>query len=94
MVALLKFLGVTVLLAVAAIFNGWVLSILWGWFFVPILGLPVIGVAQAIGIAIVVGYLTHQRRKTQEGDHAEEVAYIVAQPLFALLAGYIVKSFM
>jgi hypothetical protein len=94
MVALLKFFGVMGLLALAATFNGWVLSILWGWFFVPILGLPALGVAQAIGISTVVGYLTHQHRKTPEGEEAEAFAYIAAQPLFALLIGYIVKSFM
>ncbi len=37
--------------------TGWVLSVLWGWFVVP-LGLKQIGLAHAIGLSTVVGLMT------------------------------------
>lgn len=40
------------------ILRGLVLSIAWSWFFVEALGLPQINVAQAIGISMVVAFLT------------------------------------
>ncbi len=38
--------------------NGWALSVMWGWFLVP-LGLPPIGMAMAIGIGSIIGLLQH-----------------------------------
>lgn len=75
--------------------NGWVLSILWGWFFVPTLSLPALGVAQAIGVALVASYLTHQRQKTSgEENVGEALRYEIARPIVALGVGFIVKHFM
>jgi hypothetical protein len=95
------FLTVLVVSAVAAssILNGWVLSIMWGWFFVPILGLPALNVPQSIGIALIVGYLTHQRRTAADSSDRREEAfqtfgYAFLNPLVALLIGWIVKGFM
>ena len=48
------------LTALAAVLNGWVLSIIWKWFFVPTLHLPSLSIPQAIGIALVVSFLTKQ----------------------------------
>ena len=47
------------IMVVSCLLRGWVLSILWRWFMVPTLGLPALSVPQAIGIALVVGMLTH-----------------------------------
>lgn len=52
-------LGVFLLLAIAVALNGFMLSFMWEWFVVP-LGVPSIGIAQAIGIAIIVSVLTYQ----------------------------------
>ncbi len=38
--------------------NGWALHILWGWFIVPVFALPMLEVPQAIGISVVVSFLT------------------------------------
>ena len=45
------------LLLPLAIYRGWALSILWGWFMAP-LGLPSLTMVQCIGIALVIGFLT------------------------------------
>lgn len=86
--------GAIVLMAIAVIIRGWVLSILWGWFAVPILGAPQIDIPQAIGIALVVGTLTHQYVPSKEGDIWPPLAAIAIGPLVALLIGWIVKGFM
>lgn len=46
--------------AVGALIDGWVLSILWGWFMVPVFHLPSLAIAPAIGIALMIGLLTRE----------------------------------
>lgn len=60
--------GVGLLMVFSAIFNGYALSVLWGWFIVPTFGLPALAVAPAIGVALVVSYLTHQELKPNKKD--------------------------
>lgn len=94
------FVGVVALLVVSALLRGYVLSILWGWFMVPTLGLPQLSVVQAIGIAIVVSFLTHQVNDYEEKERTggekitRAVAMAVLIPFFALLFGYIAHQFM
>lgn len=44
---------------VAAILRGWILTVLWGWFIVP-LGVPSISIATALGIVIIIDMLVHR----------------------------------
>lgn len=57
-------LGVAVVTALL-LWRGFALSMMWGWFMVP-LGLPVIPIAHAIGVAALVSLLTHQRTSGKE----------------------------
>ncbi len=43
-----------------SIWSGYVLTILWHWFVVPTFQLPELTIFPAIGIAMVVSYLTYQ----------------------------------
>jgi hypothetical protein len=52
-------LGIFALLIGVTTLNGVMLSYMWQWFIAP-LGVRAIGVAQAIGIAIVVSVLTYK----------------------------------
>lgn len=99
--AVVSVLTICVPIAATTIINGWVLSILWGWFMVPILSLPQLSVPAAMGIALVVGNLTHQynpRNKHDEDNDEDTVrlffALIVFRPLFVLSLGWIVKAFL
>lgn len=47
------------LAALYAIWGGYVLTCLWGWFVVPTFALPPLTLAQAIGVSLIVGYLTN-----------------------------------
>ena len=93
--------GLGIVLVLGSVLNGYALSVLWGWFVVPTFGGPTLGVVPAIGIAMVVSYLTHQipdNNKKEEGDPIEKIirgiAITILQPLFALLFGWIVHLFM
>ncbi|MBI5742648.1 MAG: hypothetical protein HZA25_02320 [Candidatus Niyogibacteria bacterium] len=95
------FVSFVFLMIVNSIFNGYALSVLWGWFVVPTFNIPQLSVAAAIGIAIVVRYLTHQIPENGKGDEkslGEQTARIamvvIFRPSFALLVGYIVHLFM
>jgi len=45
----------------AVMLNGWVVSVLWDWYIVPLLGANSIGMAGGIGIALIVTAMTYQR---------------------------------
>ena len=101
-----RVVSVVFLMIFASIFNGYVLSVLWGWFVVPTFAAPTLGVVPAIGIALVVGYMTHQMRDKifRDEDKKEEpkfrqimargTAFAILKPLNALFFGWIVHLFM
>ena len=80
--------------------RGYVLSILWRWFMVPTLGLPQLSVVQAIGIAMVVSFLTYhddldlQRSERSLGQKTVIFLCRIIYLLFALLFGWVVHQFM
>jgi hypothetical protein len=69
--------------------RGMALAVLWGWFLVP-LGLPMIGIAHALGIAIVFALL--------QGDVSRNTKHAllggILTPLLAIAAGYVITLFM
>lgn len=91
--------GILVMAVVEILLKGWVLTFLWDWFAVPF-GLPSLGVAHAIGLAALVGLLTHQvtNCKTEDGDISDAIGRWIGSgllgPLLILGVGYIVNSFM
>ena len=97
----LAVIGVVALMIVTSILNGYVLSVLWGWFFVPTLELPPLTIVQAIGIAMVVNYHTsHRGESASDKDKSaaekliEGIVYAIIYPFFALLFGWVVHLFM
>ena len=88
------------MIVVGALMNGWVVTILWEWFIVPVLGLPSLALVPAIGFALTVGVLTKNtnlqtnKDKTTMETASELFALAVIQPLFTLFMGWIIQSFM
>lgn len=75
--------------------SGYVLSVLWGWFIVPAFGVPAIRVPVAIGIALLMGMLTHQTwRDGHEPETHSIVANSIVLPAVGLFAGWIVRMFL
>lgn len=92
--------GVGLLIAFGSIFNGYALSVLWGWFVAPTFGAPALHIVPAIGVAMVVSYLTHQMHNCQEEKKSfreklvEGTMVAVLRPSFALFFGWIIHLFM
>lgn len=89
-----------VAIVVGAVMNGYVLSVLWGWFVVPLFSAPPLSVATAIGLSLAVGMLVSRGSSSsdEKKDSGEAIVNLFAQvifaPLFTLFVGWIVKSFV
>lgn len=88
---------------VSAIWSGYVLSILWGWFVVPAMSLPPISIPLAIGISLIAHMLTRQdlsqlAQKESTSSVGARIstswATTLAIPAFGLLIGWIVKGYL
>lgn len=95
-------LSVPVVLILGAIVNGWVLSLMWGWFVVPKFGLPDLAISEAIFVAMLISFLTYQYQATpSQKRHSNPyqpliTAYFIAifRPLLSLLFAYVVLQFL
>lgn len=92
-VLVLMVLLFVVVMALAALWEGYVLSVLWGWFIVPQFGLSPLPILLAIGLALTVGLLTKQYVPHNDNDHMIYV-YLAVKPLLFLAAGWILLRFM
>lgn len=87
------FVITSALFVIAALYRGWALSVLWGWYLVP-LGVTGISAAHGAGLAIIAGLLTHQKQHTPEEfeSNVEKYAHMLTPlvaPLGAVMLGYL-----
>ena len=85
-------IALLLLYPVLVVWRGFVLSILWGWYAVP-LGLPPIGLIEAIGVSLVVGFLVYQDQRGEEPTLWRTVGMAIITPGFALVVGAILHLF-
>lgn len=88
-------------LVLSSIWRGFVLTILWAWFIVPVFHLPVLGIVVAIGVSMVVSFLTYQTPPVNPGDvrtdidkFSSAISAALATPAVYLLIGWIVHLFL
>jgi hypothetical protein len=88
-------------MAYAAIMNGWALTKLWAWFIVPGFDAPPINIPMAIGICVTLGFLTKHlafSRSKPEKPWSETLIegfiWSTMNPIFTLGIASIVKLFM
>lgn len=89
--------GTAVFLAVAYLLYGWALHLLWLWFVVPIFGLPVISIGQAIGISMIVSFLTEQyipKPKETKNTVGADVIGFFLKPVVTVLIALLIKQFI
>ena len=81
-----------------SIWEGFVFMKLWAWFVVPMFGLPALTIPVAIGIALLVGFLTHQRNGESDADPMDYAVKSFSHGFVnsgvVLLIGYIVTFFL
>jgi hypothetical protein len=76
-----------------AVWMSYVLTILWGWFMVP-LGVHAIGKAHAYGLATLIGLVRTKTGKSDDASVAAAIAIAIIAPTISLLAGWIAHSLM
>jgi hypothetical protein len=88
-------LGLSLAIAVSkAMWSGYVLSVMWGWFLVP-LGAPKIGVAHAIGIAGLVAMIAKNSNVSKDDESfIGMLSWVFFKPLITLAGGWVAKMFM
>ena len=93
---MLEFIGGLVVIIGSIILDGYVLSILWEWFIVPVFSLPILPIVAAIGVSLLVAYLTHQYSISDIKNYDFTIGMIIAilKPIIALCFGWVVHSFM
>jgi len=83
---------------IATILNGWVLTILWGWFIMPVFNFPALSLVPGIGLALIVSYLTYQDIICELEDSVDgaivKLFQVVIRSLFVLLFGWVLHLFM
>jgi hypothetical protein len=85
-------------LILATFMNGWVLSLLWKWFIVPIFKLPMLTVIQAIGIFMTVNFLTvHLQNEITETKTVSDLASVfigkvLVYPLMVAGIGWLISG--
>jgi hypothetical protein len=85
-----------------AIWSGYVLSVIWGWFVVPAFHMPYITIPVAIGLCMITRMLTvttpEQKKELSSKEAMDALIYSFAFdflfPLFVLGVGYIAHLFM
>lgn len=80
-------------LVLGIVLRGFALVYLWGWFIVP-LGLPQVQMAHAIGILMLMAYMTHEGYTDPKTTTTTKIITSVIQPPIVLLFGYIVHLCM
>ena len=82
------------------IWSGYVLSVLWSWFMVPAFGLPTLSIPLAIGIAIIISYMTRDLTNTEKNKKSASevlalaIGWAIFKPALALMIGWVVRFFV
>lgn len=93
----MKWLFLTASNALATIFQGYVLTLLWQWFIVTTFTVAPITLVPAIGLMLVVNYFTNQvnLNDSERPNYQVEIAVVhILKPLLFLVAGFIIHLFM
>jgi len=88
------------MMVIGAIWRGYVFSVLWKWFIVPVFpAMPLLSIPVAIGIALVAAFLAFQY--TYSKDERSELekwggtfGVMLLYPAATLLIGWIVTLFL
>ena len=97
--AVLATLGGIFIVIISTIIKGFVLVKLWGWFIIPVFNAPVLSVPYAIGLSLLVNYITPTEESKEEDEELASKflklgAKAVIAPLIVLLFGWVVVQFV
>jgi hypothetical protein len=79
----------------AAISRGFVLSIMWSWFVVPVFHLPPLTIPYALGISMLMGALLDSESSERERKGViGGMVFILLAPWFLLACAWVVTWFL
>lgn len=79
---------------ILTIFGGWVFTQLWGWFVVPLLGVPYLSIAHGIGITMLTRFASYLEKNSSEESHLVLLIQWFVYTLTTLAIGWIVQFFI
>ena len=84
-----------VLMVPIYLLNGWALQWLWAWFVAP-LGLPLLSMPHAIGLGVIVSFLTfhHTPKEGEKVKSGRALLMLFLRPPIAVAVGWVVQRFM
>lgn len=84
------------LIPLSLVFHGWALKTAWNWFVPSIFALPHLGIAQALGLSIVLGVARPRTSSDSSDDKHWLVRWLssIAAVLVSLGIGWIVHEVM
>lgn len=92
MAGVLVLLGFPTLLILAILLNGWALSVIWGWFVVPVFAVKAITVWQAASITIVTSLLIPSPTPAPKEEFLESLCKAAFRPLIFVAVGWLVRT--
>jgi hypothetical protein len=81
------------ILAAATVFGGWVLTLLWSWFVVPIFEMRELTLLEGVGLSLGIGYLKGVPLANDTDDKAKRFSK-AASPFVLFGMAYIVHLMM
>jgi hypothetical protein len=83
-------------IAISAVVSGFVFMILWGWFAVPIFGLPALTIPQALGVSTLISLATYRDNpnKGETKGFAESLFGSIIISLVFLAYGWVITLFL
>lgn len=89
--------GANILISILSLaLSGLAISVLWGWFIIPIFGVAEISVPAAVGLLIFTRYFLVRRGSLSDPDVnlCESAAWAIAKPCVVLIMGSVVNIWM
>jgi|WetSurSiteA1Bulk_404760.scaffolds.fasta_scaffold00214_26 hypothetical protein len=82
-----------ILIPIIAVYQAWVLTILWGWFIVSTFHLPELSIPAAIGLTLIIGMFKTYKTSKEKVELSDAIAALLV-PLIILFFGWLVHLFM
>jgi hypothetical protein len=97
--AILLFIVGLLITIPAIIYSGFAMTVVWGWFVTPALGLAVPSIPMMLGLSSLVHYMSYQfidfkNEKDAEDQLISAIAVSLSRPSILLIFGYIYHSFV
>ena len=87
------------IVTISTLLGGWVLSTIWNWFIAPTFEVTQLPFVPAMGLVLVVNYLTHQiNENAVMGDTVERLikhlVVAIIHPVLVVCLGWVILQFM